>query len=516
MRELIILCLISVTLSSCAVFSIVRNVNNSVSPVDFGLNEAKNGEERFWVLYNTHLAAIALGKNVSYTGIGTISIDIPGDAKSIPLTKYNDFSGLELTVQNNGCDFFFLFVYENQSYPITVSKKEIDSGLLKNYKELKRGRHLLYVKDNKPWVEQREGYMYGHFRKDLLLVEKGKAYNKVVMPYDNQYSAPECRYFNIGKDSLTIKNLSFIRTRESLNKTFLCNISGYDNVALTDISIYTPENNKENDQIITISNCTNVKIHNLKIEGTYSREDYSGYGIALDNVWNFSVDKMYGHANWGIFGNNNVNLSRITNSDINRYDIHCYGKDVFFENVIFRNNYNQFSSVYGTISFNNCSFIDFIPIINGASYNSYVGYDLVFNDCYYSSKDDTPIIIDESYIDNSPQSRPELKKRCLPNVTIKNMTIDIPKTAPNVYLFYIRDRGRGLPDVDYLSKITLEQIDIRIKDSRESSPAGFINTNLEINTINKVEVVEKIGPINKTDGGHIKRRIVNNLFKVEM
>lgn len=40
-----------------------------LSPLNFGLAKARNGVERYNVLYETHKAAIAAGVNVDYTGI---------------------------------------------------------------------------------------------------------------------------------------------------------------------------------------------------------------------------------------------------------------------------------------------------------------------------------------------------------------------------------------------------------------------------------------------------------------
>ena len=48
-----------------------------LSPLEFGLKEANNAIERFWVLHRTHTTAIAQNTNISYHGIDTIRIEIP-------------------------------------------------------------------------------------------------------------------------------------------------------------------------------------------------------------------------------------------------------------------------------------------------------------------------------------------------------------------------------------------------------------------------------------------------------
>ena len=72
-----------------------------------------------------------------------------------------------------------------------------------------------------------------------------------------------------------------------------------------------------------------------------------------------------------MFGNNNINTALIENSEINRFDIHCYGRDISFKDVVFVNLYNQFSSTFGTIRFDRCTFRHFTPVLYEASYNSY-------------------------------------------------------------------------------------------------------------------------------------------------
>lgn len=509
-RSLMIIMILVSTISSCAMLTNVQRKGNAITLNQYGLKEATTGEQVFWVLYKAHSAAVAEGKVVDYTGIDSLIIEIPKNAKSIPLSSNNDFKGVVFYVTNTKKDLF-LFEYENESYPIIVSKADIDGGDFKKYKDLRKGRHLLYVKDKNPWVENREGYKYGHIRKDVLLVVNGKAKNKVIMPYNNPYSNPECEYSPITDKGLIIRDLIIKRTAECKNKTFLCNISGADGIKVENVYIYTPNNNWENDQIITINNSTNVSFRNLRIEGTYSRTNYSGYGVALNNIWNFTADEMYGHGNWGIFGTNNVSNVSITNSDINRFDIHCYGRDVKFTSVFFRNRYNQFSAVYGIISYNKCSFINCVPLVNGPDYNAYVKYDVSFNDCEYSTTHDTPILIDEGYLDDRTNSRPELSERCLPNVRIKNLTMIIPKVAPNVYLFFFRERGDFNKKIGYITDLYIE--DVKFQYEGGNNLANFVISNVLLKPSKPLkEVLSGVDVIgNSTLKQKEQGKIINNL-----
>lgn len=513
MRRVTVLLLILIAqLCGCIVLLPAYGLQNTLSPLEFGLQKARSGVERYWALYNTHQKAILEGKTVDYTGIDTIFIEIPYNAKSIPLTEDNNYAGVKIAVKNKSKDFF-LFGYENKHYPIKVSKEEIDRGVFKNNGVLSEGRYLLLVQDQKPWVENREGYNYGHIRKDILLIENGIAVNRPVMPYNNKFSAPECCYYPLLQDRLIFRNLTIYRTEDCTYKTFVCNVVGVDSLFIRDVSIITPNNQRENDRMISIQNCTNVIFDRLRIDGTYSRKDYSGYGVVMNNVWNFTAKNMYGHGNWGIFGNNNISKAIIIDSDINRFDIHCYGKDVCFKNVVFRNRYNQFSSVYGTIQFDSCSFINFVPVINGVSYHAYVGYNLVFNNCKYSTEHDTPLFLECGYIDDFFNNRHELSKRCLPNVTINNVTMEIPRIAPNIYLFFFLKKGGKARKIDYLSNVSINGLRIVYKEDGDRPPVNFFISNVELDVMKKIkETYENIDLLGNSKRKNEKKgKIVNKI-----
>lgn len=163
------------------------------SPYSFGLSQAKTGVERYQVLLKTHQAAVKAGVNVDYSGIKRIEIEIPDNPKQIPLTRYNDFKGCVFVVKNTRKSSL-LFTYAKKATPIGVSKQSIDAGYFNFTEPLNRGRYLLLIEDENPWVLNRRGHDYGHQRKDVLLVENGRAKNRVTMPYNNAYSKPKCSY----------------------------------------------------------------------------------------------------------------------------------------------------------------------------------------------------------------------------------------------------------------------------------------------------------------------------------
>jgi len=510
MNKLWLLVLFGIILcSGCAPVKTAESRHKDFSPYSYGLSQAKNGEERFRVLYNTHAAAVAAGVNVDYSGIKQIDLEIPQDAKSIPLTSVNDFAGVEFNVKNTQKDFY-LFSYAAKAAPVTVSKQDIDRGNFRRYPQLKKGRMLLVISDDNPWVLNREGYKYGHVRKDILLLKNGKAQNKTVMPYNNAGSSPSCTFYALTEEGMTVGNITLNRSKDSSKKTYLMSVMGVDGLTLDNVTIHTPGNQGESDVAIMIKECTNVTFKDVTIDGTYSRSDHSGYGVSLNNIWNFKVSNMVGHGNWGVFGTNNVNVASFEDSDINRFDIHCYGRDITFKNVIFRDKYNQFASVFGTIRFDNCNFIHFCPVLNGQSYNAYVGYDVVMNNCVFDICRGKNILIDQGRIDGVVNIRPELSERCIPNVIINNLTVRVPNDVPNVYLFYFRDERTGKRELGYLDNVTLTGIKFEYTEENRA-PANFHLSNLSLpitravkTTLEDIDVIGNATVSQKGNGRFVK------------
>lgn len=471
-------------LQSCAAPNRISNTKKDISPYDFGLAKAKTGAERYNVLYEAHRAAVAAGVNVDYSGIGRISIEIPDNPKQIPLTRHNDFKGCVFVVTNRtkNCR---LFKYAAKEAPVSVGRRNIDAGDFHLVEPLKKGRYLLLIEDENPWVLNRKGHNYGHQRKDVLLVENGRAKNSVTMPYDNAYSKPKCTFVTLDDKPFVFKNITIERTPGC---TFVANvayISGADNVQISNVKIQTPANDLINDRGIMIYNCTNVTLDNVRIDGTYSQPSHSGYGFTLNNIWNLKVKRMYGKGNWGIFGNNNINTALIEGSKINRFDIHCYGRDIAFKNVEFFDLYNQYSSVFGTISHDHCTFTNFVPVLNGGSYNAFVGHDIVFSDCVFNVTAKKNCIVKLSNLGTDVNERKELSAKALPNVRIKNLTVNMTEGADYLYLFYTKSSTKEVEGLDYLSNITIDGMTV-VEDANKPFKGMALN-NVQLKTAKQVE-----------------------------
>ena len=497
MRAILFFCCLFFINLSCSSTTYISSGKRDVSPYEFGLAEAKSGIERYQVLLKTHQNAVSAGVNVDYSGIDSLYIEIPKGFKEIPLTQYNDFKGCVLSVKNstkNCC----LFSTSREETSINLSKRLVDGGVFKSVPELSKGKYILLIEDEKPWVLNRKGHSYGHQRRDVLYVEDGKARNRVIMPYDNEYSSPKCSFIPALETPLVVKNLTVLRDPGCTYKSYVLFISGFDNVQISNLSIYTPQSSLTGDRAIRVYNSTNVSFDHVHIEGTYSQPDVFGYGISLGSVWNFKARHLYGNGNWGVFGSNDVNTVMIEDSQINRFDIHCYGRDVSFNRVHFFDLYNGYSGVYGTISHKECTFTDFIPVLNGGSYNAFVGHDIVFTDCVFYVTANKNYLFRPMGIGRDVNERHELAEKAAPNIMINNMTVYMSDGASELVFFWTK-KNAELPVLDGINQISVDGLTI---NAAPGTPVTSIQlSNRPIETVNEVSCTMKNVVINQPESG---------------
>ena len=441
----IITCLLFVLLVCCGTISGFYS-QDYVSPLSFGWSNAKNGIERYEILYKCHRYAVDNNKKISYKGINHICLEIPPNAKSIPLAKYTDFAGVTIEVVNNS-KAIYLFQLSQDLNPITVDAESIDLAKFNHYPLLCRNNCLLVIKDKNPWVKNRKGYSFGADRKDIMLITNGNGKSRVVKDYSTVTTSPSCEYCYVDNIPIVCKNITLIRSEESTFFTFLFYIENQANVTLSDITIKTPEKHSFwGDTAISINNVWGLNLEDIQIFGTYSQKDKYGYGLYLTNITNLRAIRLYGHANWGIFGCFNINHSELFDCDINRFDIHCYGKDVYFKDCKFSGLYNQFSSVYGVVSFDNCEFTSFTPLLIESSYNAYTSFDVEWRKCVFNLDGNHRCLLSLRGLSADINTRPELSRKCVPNIRIENCTINVP---PNLKEWYVIDTGV----VDYKSSV---------------------------------------------------------------
>ena len=428
-----------------------------VNPINYGIKNAKTGEERYNILLKCHEDAIHRGCSISYNGLRTLELEIPSNPKSIPLPPFVDFADACIKVKNNQKDFY-LFEMKSDLEPVEVNGTQIDCRNYQAVKSLRKGLGLLVIKDNSPWVENRRGHNYGHTRRDIVLVENGVGKNGPISSYSTESSKPAANFRPVSKEAKIIKNIRFKRSKGSTYKTYLVHITNQYNISLERITIVTPDDKeKYGDVAIRMTNCYDVELSEVSIYGTYSQERKFGYGISLNNVYGLHVKNMYARAKWGVFGTNNLQNVKLEDCDINRFDIHCYGRNVRAENCKFSGLYNQFSSIYGRIDFEGCEFKNFVPVLIEASYNAYTPFELMWNNCVFYIDEQHNYLMTLSGVPRQVNSRPELNRKCLPNIAIKGCKVIVKKGTKEWYI--VKTGGVNYKNsFDYISEIDIKDI----------------------------------------------------------
>ncbi len=494
MKTRLAACLIMALLSLAHMSAQTRTTLN---PKDYGLDQARNGQERYYALLRCHEDAVKRGADVSYEGVGNIFLEIPEGAGSIPLTSYTDFAGTVMTVKNTGKNLT-LFVLKSPIHEINVTKSMFGTGDFSSISELRSGRKVLVIQDKTPWVENRKGYSYGATRKDILVLENGKARNKTVMPYTNDISAPMVSWFEAAPEPRVFKNLDFRRTDDCTAITRVCLFENQYDVLIEGVSVTTNPGKLYGDSAISVVNSANISLNDIKINGTYSQIRDYGYGISLNNVYDITIRRMFARANWGVFGTNNVQLATLRDCDINRFDIHCYGRDVRSYNCKYSKVYNQFSSVYGAVEFYNCEFTEFRPVLMESSYNAYTPFDIRFEDCTFNMDPGHFFMLTLLGLEEAHNSRPELDRKCLSNIDILRCTVNL---AEGMTKWNITNTGK----VAY--KETLDYIDhLRINGLTINSAAKpeFDFFTSPLNTTKTLKIRVKDMYWNKPDGSRVK------------
>lgn len=405
---------------------------------DYGILNAKNGIEAYWILLKCHKDAVTEGSILSYKGIDSVNLELPQDVISIPLPDKTDFAGVTIRVENMVKDIA-LFSKSTTFTTVRVKKEEIDEGTFSE-DNLTRGKIILAIADETPWVNNRKGTSDRVIRKDLLLLDRGKTEMRPISPYNNAASLPICEFCNIDTSRKEFKNLCFIRSANSNHITTLIKVKGQYNMLIKNVRTKTPEsNNMFADGIFSIDNSIKITMDNLDIEGSYSQKDKFGYGIIVNNVYDIKLKKVRARTNWGFFCSNNVQNLRIENSDVNRIDLHCYGKNFDCKNCIFEGRDIPFASVYGTIRFEKCHFTQGLPLYLRQEYNANTPFSVIWDRCIFNFHKGGNSLIGVNGLSKERPSRNELAHKNLPNIIIKDCRINLPDNVSSWNLFKTGD-----------------------------------------------------------------------------
>lgn len=431
-----------------------------ISPFDFGLREAESDTARYWALYRTHTEALARGLEVSYEGIDTLEIELPADFKSIPIGTHNDFGGLVLYVTNHA-RHGSLFTLPNKTKELALTKHRIGTGDFRMIPELATGDKLLILKDDNPWTE-RIGYGYRVFRQDLIWVHNGKGMNTPIAPWNTDSTQLNASYCDVDTSLKVFRNLTLHRRESSTFRTECLYLKGQFNVLVEDVHVTTPKSKMIADGVFNVSSSARITFRDVTVDGTYSGygrwRDY-GYAFALNNLWDTKFERVTADGNWGVFGTNYLSNTTLTDCDINRFDIHCYGRDVLLKRCTLRQRQTQFSSMYGTVTFDSCRFADCIPVRIRSSYNAYTPFDIEMRDCTFELTMRHHSLVNVMLLDTAENNRPELSRKCWPNLTVSNMTVIVPGTVRAMNLYEPTGTLSELKKpVDHINKVIVNNL----------------------------------------------------------
>ncbi len=409
----------------------------SVSPLTYGLREAEDGIARYRALYFAHVAALEMGATVDYTGIDTVDIEIPPDFASIPLGRETDFKGMVINVTNHS-RHGALFSLTQQALQLEISKATVDSRHFDSIPELASGWHLLVLNDKHPWTERR-GYGYKHYRSDIMVVHDGWGMNEPIAPWNTDSTVLQASYIPIDTALKTFRNLTMHRAKGCTFRTNLISVSGQYNVLIENVHVTTPKSKMIADGVFSIRNSARISFLDVTVDGTYSgygsTRDY-GYAFSLNNLWGAHFQRVEAHGNWGVFGTNNLSHTQLFDCNLDRFDIHCYGRDAWLKRCTLRQRQTQFSSMFGTVEFDSCRFIDCIPVRIRSSYNAYTPFNIAMYNCTFELTPRYHSLVNVMLLDTADNPRPELKEKCWPNLTITNLTVVVPWTVGSLNLFH--------------------------------------------------------------------------------
>lgn len=454
---------ISLLLTGAGVANAQSNSAALLSPLQFGLDTATSGESRFRALYRTHVEAQRRHADVDYRGVGNLDLTIPEEAQTIPLTAHTDFCGITLTVTDHVRDFT-LFALAGEAQEVAVPQSMLDGDDFTSIPQLATGRKMLLLQDKAPWTKRAgKGFDYLCYRSDIVYLVEGKAVCRPTCPYgDSSSTRPLCRVA-AGNDPATplfIRNVTVRRAKGNEFKAYCFRVSCCDNVELSNITIVTPRDKKKiADAAISLQDCAHVSMRNVLIDGTYSQEHEYGYGIAMNNVWQSSFTNVTSrHCGWGVFGTNNVADVCLDSCEVNRFDIHCYGRNVTLRHTLFSDVRVPFGSVYGDILYDSCTFYHSVPLYIRPRYNAHVPFNVTMRHCTFvtSVARQRNKILDMGYLNPEQNSRPELSRKCWPNVRIEDMTVRMGPGVRRLYLFRIEGGAHDTVPLSHCQHIVID------------------------------------------------------------
>lgn len=498
---------------------------DDLNPLSFNIN-LLDWTSTYDLLYSLHTTAISMDVNVNYKDVRRINIEIPSVFNSIPLSNTTDFRNCEFHIRNNSKDCY-LFERGSQRPRIEL---DIDPDLLKgidysSVPELKNGKFILVVQDANLWAKrilnQGDTNIY---RYDIISIQDGFARNTPIQPYDTVDSRPVFYAINVDEDkNPTICNGKFFR-ENSTKLTNLFDIEKVDGMLVKDVYVHTDKTTAPNDMKADATFYFS-RVANLTLDNVYQMNTYSdaanaithGYFLMILNGFNIKLININAHDNdWGVIGCRCINTAFVDKCNMNRFDIHTYGRGVTIRDSIFSYKFCQIGDYYGDIVFDNCTFNKCSsPLIHEHTYNYLTKYNVYFKNCTINGSDRLLYYINP-HMDVAP-IRVEQSKKYLPNIYVEGLVVNLDKDK---YFKILHNNGQWKPTNFYEGVYGFENIVLKNftvnSDSKDTRDYNYVN--LQYNVIDPLLSTPNI-TIDNCSFGNIKEEsqlsLMNTTASVE-
>ena len=289
----------------------------------------------------------------------------------IPVKYDVDLRGSVIFVNNNNCYSMYDILNDNEtiySYESSIDKSELKKG--KNYftmddNSLPRNC-VLHVKDNNAWSTRNDaGNIYDEFRGELMFHNiMGNCMGELIYGYDDEATDLYFKYSNYNSRQLTFKGCE-IKIETTPNVTIGTINCKRHNTHISDFFINPKPNSLNNVQfknsVIHFEDCYNVEVSNIigfNIAGGEGENNGSGYTLRFSRCYKINMHDCNINGYWGCTAMNSVKDIKIDNCTLNRIDIHEYFMDMFIQNCKIYDWGINVGGGRGTLSFNNCKFIN--------------------------------------------------------------------------------------------------------------------------------------------------------------
>ena len=429
----------------------------TISPFDYGLREATTGEARYEALYKAHCAAVALGLELDYGGVGTVELTVPAGAKALPLPDNTDFKGTVFRVLDNA-QKAYLFSMEKVFSRVAVSGTQIDAADYSGVPALSGGLHLLRILDDQHWVNDREGFDHPADRADVVLIRDGIGSNGPVASYDTPATRINAEYCEADDARKTFCNVTLVRDAASTQIVNLLSVRGINNLYLGNVRVETPSGTGiYGDTAIDIRHCTNLTCEDVTFDGLYCDDHETGYGLSINNTWNAVFRRIHSHNRWAAFGCNNMQDSFLEDSDVERFDVHCYGRNITVRNSTLTGKGIPCSSIFGTVLCENVTFSDCFAYSMRTEYNAFTPFDIVLRNCELISGSQHALVNLGKY-EAKINPRPELAKKNMPNLEVDGLTVRLIAGASTFSLYHLSDTPKYPDPLGHVSRIKVKDL----------------------------------------------------------